>query len=111
MYGLSLVIVLTYPRNVGPRVMCLTIAPQIPQKWSAFEARNKMAAQILLQTYIRKGRDGGGGFVERRLRVLHTISVESRDVARRISSLEPRYKAALPSVEDEGKPFAEQIRR
>ena len=92
--------------------MCLTIAPQIPQKRSAFEARNKMAAQNLLQTYIRKGCDGGGGCVERRLKAVHRISVESRDVARRISSLEPRYKAVLPiGVEDEGKAFAEQLRR
>lgn len=71
-----------------------------------------MAAQFLLQTYIRKGCDGGGGCVERPLKVVHRISVESRDVARKFSRLELRYKAALPiSVEDEGKAFAKQIRR
>ena len=71
-----------------------------------------MAAQILLQTYVRKGCDGGGGCVERRLKVVHRISVESGDVARKVSRLEPRYKAALPiSVEDEGSAFVEQIRR
>ena len=112
MYGSSLVIVLTYPRIVGPRVMSLAIAPQIPLRRSAFEARNKMPLQILLQTYIRKCCDGGGHCVERRLKVVNRISVESRDVARKISRLESRYKAALSiSNEDEGKAFAEQIRR
>ena len=52
MYGLSRVIVLTCPRILGPRVLCLTIAPQRPQRRSALEAASKMTAHIRLQIYI-----------------------------------------------------------